>query len=62
MCVAVGEDRTLQSAAAMGQGMYPAGSAPLGYKTDIPSPVPVYTLPDVYDSLLEVRKMQGSQA
>jgi len=58
---AVGEDRTLQSAAAMGQGMYPAGSAPLGYSTEVPSPIPIYTLPDVYDSLLEVRK-QGCKA
>lgn len=53
---AVGEERTIQSAVCMGHGMYPAGSAAIGYFTDLPSPVPVYTLPDELDSLLEVRK------
>ena len=53
---AVGEDRTIQSAVCMGQGMYPEGTAAIGYFSDLPSPVPVYTLPDDMDSLLEVRK------
>ena len=53
---AVGEDRTLQSAVAWGQGLYPAGHAPLGYRNDLPSPLPVYTLPDELDILLENRK------
>ena len=53
---AVGEDRTLQSAVAWGQALYPAGHAPFGYKADVPSPLPVYTLPDELDTLLENRK------
>ena len=53
---AVGEDRTLQSAVAWGQGLYPAGHAPIGYRADLPSPLPVYTLPDELDVLLENRK------
>ena len=53
---AVGEDRTLQSAVAWGQALYPAGSAAVGYKADVPSPLPVYTLPDERDTLLENRK------
>ena len=53
---AVGEDRTLQSAVAWGQALYPAGHAPVGYKADVPSPLPVYTLPDELDTLLENRK------
>ena len=53
---AVGEDRTLQSAVAWGQGLYPAGHAPIGYRSDLPSPLPVYTLPDELDVLLENRK------
>lgn len=53
---AVGEDRTIQSAICMGQGMYPKGTAAIGYFSDLPSPVPIYTLPDEMDSLLEVRK------
>lgn len=58
---AVGEDRTLQSAVAMAQAMFPAGSAPVGYSAKRPSPVPVYTLPNEFDSLLEVRK-EGCKA
>ena len=53
---AVGEDRTLQSAVAWGQALYPAGHAPVGYKADVPTPLPVYTLPDELDTLLENRK------
>jgi len=53
---AVGEDRTIQSAVVMGQAMYPAGSSAVGYDPTVPSPIPVYTLPNDYDSLLEVRK------
>ena len=53
---AVGEDRTLQSAVAWGQALYPAGHAPIHYRADVPSPLPVYTLPDELDTLLENRK------
>ena len=53
---AVGEDRTLQSAVAWGHGLYPAGHGPVGYPSDLPSPLPVYTLPDELDLLLENRK------
>lgn len=58
---AVGEDRTIQSAVAMAQAMYPAGSAPVGYSAELASPVPVYTMPNELDSLLEVRK-EGCKA
>lgn len=53
---AVGEDRTIQSAVAMSQSMYPAGTAARGYLTTVPSPVPIYTMPNKLDHLLEVRK------
>ena len=53
---AVGEDRTLQSAVAWGQALYPSGHGAVGYKADVPSPLPVYTLPDELDTLLENRK------
>ena len=58
---AVGEDRTIQSAVAMAQAMFPAGSAPVGYSAELASPVPVYTMPNELDSLLEVRK-EGCKA
>ena len=53
---AVGEDRTLQSAVAWGQGLYPAGHGPVGWLSNVPPPLPVYTLPDEVDVLLENRK------
>jgi len=51
----VAEDRTLQSAIAFGQGLFPPGSTP-GYVATLPVPLPVYSLPDGKDNLLEARK------
>jgi hypothetical protein len=53
---AVGEDRTLQSAIAFGHGLYPPTTAPHLYPNSLPAPLPVYTLPDELDTLLENRK------
>lgn len=53
---AVAEERTVQSAVAWGHALYPSGSAPLNYLSSYPEPLPVYTVDDKTDNLLESRK------
>lgn len=54
---AVAEDRTIQSAVAWSQGLYPPHSGtPLHYVHNMPAPIPVYMLLDKHDNLLETRK------
>lgn len=54
---AVAEDRTIQSAEAWAQGLYPPlHGTPLNYDDSMPAPVPVYMLLDKHDNLLETRK------
>ena len=54
-CQAVATDRTLQSAAAWGQGLYPAGSSPSGYNQNVPTPLAVFSAVVESDDLLEAR-------
>ena len=54
---AVAEDRTIQSAIAWSQGLYPPHtSTPSHYVDTMPAPIPVYMLLDKHDNLLETRK------
>jgi len=53
---AVGSERTLQSAVVWANALYPKSSRPVNYLAPQPAPVPVFTLPDTEDNLIEVRK------
>lgn len=53
---AVGEERTIQSAATFAQAVYPSGSAPDHFLSWVPVPAPVFSEPDKIDTLLEIRK------
>lgn len=52
---AVNEERTLQSAIAWGQALFPATTAPEGYLQSLPVPIAVYSTSVGFDNLLESR-------
>ena len=53
---AVASERTLQSAVAWGQALYPPGFGTRGYYAKLPVPLPVFSAQKDSDDLMETRK------